>query len=314
MADQTTSTPSAPASERAAANAAATTAASAPAQAPAPSAAMAASERAAAQADAPDRHMLASERRGLILSMLRDHGSVSVSDVRARCGVSAVTIRNDLAYLEDEGRLKRTHGGAVPASEYIVPVVSKRIHKNVRAKQAIAQAAAERVRDGEMILVGSGSTTLEFVKALTEKQNLTIVTNSCHIIEFAEQHMPQVTIISTGGQLARTWRHYTGSFLAASLADVYVDQVFLGADGFEPSFGFLAEYEETARAKVEFMRHARSKIILMDATKVGASQLFLRFAKPHDVDCVIMDYDPEGLVASACNDGARPVQVLETLA
>ena len=232
--------------------------------------------------------MLASERRGLILSMLRDHGSVSVSDVRARCGVSAVTIRNDLAYLEDEGRLKRTHGGAVPASEYIVPVVSKRIHKNARAKQAIAQAAAERVRDGEMILVGSGSTTLEFVKALTEKQNLTIVTNSCHIIEFAEQHMPQATIISTGGQLARTWRHYTGSFLAASLADVYVDQVFLGADGFEPSFGFLAEYEETARAKVEFMRHARSKIILMDATKVGASQLFLRFAKPHDVDCVIM--------------------------
>jgi len=127
MADQTTSTPSAPASERASANAAATTAT--PAQSPAPSAATAASEQAFAQADAPDRHMLASERRGLILSMLRDHGSVSVSDVRARCGVSAVTIRNDLAYLEDEGRLKRTHGGAVPASEYIVPVVSKRIHK-----------------------------------------------------------------------------------------------------------------------------------------------------------------------------------------
>lgn len=258
--------------------------------------------------------MLASERQSLILETLRTRGSVSVAEMSDRCNVSSVTIRNDLIRLEDEGKLKRTHGGAVPASEYIVPVVSKRIHKNARSKHAIAQAAAARVRDGEMILVGSGSTTLEFVKALRDKRDLSIVTNSCHIIEYAEQNLPQVTIISTGGKLARTWRHYTGSILAASLADIYVDQVFLGADGFEPSFGFLAEYEETARAKVEFMRHARSTIMLMDASKVGASQLFLRFSKPNDVDCVIMDYDPEGLVAAACNEGQRTVSVIETLA
>lgn len=258
-------------------------------------------------------HMPVDERRRYILDSLRSHGAVSVSEVCEHCGVSAVTVRGDLDHLEDEGLLKRTRGGAVPVNEYIVPVVSKRMHKNARAKHAIAVAGAELVHAGEMILVGSGSTTLEFVKALHDKDDLTIVTNSCHIIDYASCHMPNVTVISTGGKLERAWRHYTGSFLAASLSDVYVDQVFLGADGFEPSFGFLAEYEATARAKVEFMRHARSTIMLMDSSKIGASRLFLRFAKPNAVDRVIMDRDPEGIVASACGEGSHPVQVIEAL-
>ncbi len=258
--------------------------------------------------------MLIGERRQLILAILRENSVVTVSDICQRCGVSAVTARSDLDYLESEGRLKRTHGGAVPITEYIVPEVSKRMHRNATAKRAIARAAAERVHDGDMILVGSGSTTLEFAKALTEKRNLTIITNSCHIIEFAEQHLPHAAIISTGGQLARQWRHYTGSLVAASLADVYVDQVFLGADGFEPSFGFLTEYEQTAHAKVEFLRHARTKIVLMDASKVGASRLFLRFAKPGDIDLVIMDRDPGGIVYDACNTDEKPVEVIESLA
>ena len=165
-----------------------------------------------------------------------------------------------------------------------------------------------------MILVGSGSTTLEFVKALRGKRDVTIVTNSCHIIEYAEQHLPDVTIMSTGGILARKYRHYYGPLVGASLTDIYLDQVFLGADGFEPSFGFLAEFEQTAYAKVEFLRHARTKIILMDSSKVGAGRSFLRFAKPDGVDVVIMEQDPEGMVAASCNRGEHAVEVVEALA
>ena len=257
--------------------------------------------------------MLAVERRQRIIDMLENHSSVLIADICRECGVSAVTARADLDYLEGEGRLKRTHGGAVPVSEYVIPRVSERVRKNARAKQAIARRAAERVSDGEMILVGSGSTTLEFVKALRGKHDLTIVTNSCHIIEHAEQYLPDVTIMSTGGILARKYRHYYGPLVAASLADIYLDQVFLGADGFEPSFGFLAEYEQTAYAKVEFLKHARTKIVLMDSSKVGAGRSFLRFAKPDDVDLVIMEKDPEGMVLEACNQGERTVEVIQAL-
>ena len=236
--------------------------------------------------------MLAVERRQRIIEMLESGSSVLIADICRECGVSAVTARADLDYREGEGRLKRTHGGAVPISEYVIPRVSERVRKNARAKQAIARRAAERVSDGEMILVGSGSTTLEFVKALRGKHDVTIVTNSCHIIEHAEQYLPDVTIMSTGGILARKYRHYYGPLVGASLTDIYLDQVFLGADGFEPSFGFLAEYEQTAYAKVEFLKHARNRIILMDSSKVGSGRSFLRFAKPDDVDVVIMEKDP----------------------
>lgn len=258
--------------------------------------------------------MLAVERRQHIIEMIESRPSVLISDICRECGVSAVTARADLDYLEGEGRLKRTHGGAVRVSEYVIPRVSERVRKNARAKQAIARCAAARVRDGEMILVGSGSTTLEFVKALRAKSGITIVTNSCHIIEYAEQHLPEATIMCTGGVLAREYRHYCGPLVAASLADIYLDQVFLGVDGFEPSFGFLTEYEQTAYTKVEFLRHARTKIVLMDQSKVGAGRSFLRFAKPDDVDVVIMDRDPGGLVREACSSGERGVEVIEVLA
>jgi DeoR/GlpR family transcriptional regulator of sugar metabolism len=258
--------------------------------------------------------MLAAERRQRIVDLLERQPSVLVSDICAECGVSAVTVRSDLDYLEREGRLKRTHGGAVPVSTYVVPRVSERVRKNARAKQAIALRAAKRVSDGEMILVGSGSTTLEFVKALRSKRDLTIITNACHVIEYAEQHLREAVIMSTGGVLEREYRHYYGPILSASLADVYVDEVFLGADGFEPSFGFLAEYEQTAYAKSEFMRHARTRTVLMDATKVGAGRSFARFAKPEEVDLVIMDEDPDGVVGAACNAGERAVEVIEARA
>ena len=162
-----------------------------------------------------------------------------------------------------------------------------------------------------MILVGSGSTTLEFVKALRAKSGITIVTNSCHIIEYAEQHLPEATIMCTGGVLAREYRHYCGPLVAASLADIYLDQVFLGVDGFEPSFGFLTEYEQTAYTKVEFLRHARTKIVLMDQEQGGGQAARASQARRRDV--VTADR-PGGLVREACSSGERDVEVIEVLA
>lgn len=100
--------------------------------------------------------MLIDERRKYILDCLRERSSVLVSDICDACNVFAVTVRNDLDYLEGEGLLKRTHGGAVAVSEYVVPEVSKRMRKNAAAKHAIALAAAELVSDGDQLLVGSG--------------------------------------------------------------------------------------------------------------------------------------------------------------
>ncbi|MGI6229981.1 MAG: DeoR/GlpR family DNA-binding transcription regulator [Tractidigestivibacter sp.] len=243
--------------------------------------------------------MLAAERQKLILDLLHTNGSVSVNEICEKCGVSSVTARSDLDALEREGHLKRTHGGAVPISQLVIPAVPQRVRKNARAKKAIGKRAAELVEDGETILVGSGSTTLAFLHCLGEKHDIKIITNDINGLIYVEQFLPNATPACTGGVLGREYRHFSGPMVASSLSEIYLDKVFLGADGFEPDFGFLAEFEQTASTKVEFIRHARKTVILMDSTKVGTARSFVRFAGPKDADIVIMDKDPGGIVAQA---------------
>lgn len=251
--------------------------------------------------------MLAVERRQKILDMLASRPSVRVSDISRECDVSAVTVRGDLDYLEGEGLLRRTRGGAVPISAYVPPRASADERRLVHAKQAIARRAAKLVADGETILVGSGSTTLELVRALRAHRDVTVVTNGAHILDLAARTLPDLTVVSTGGELDRARGVLHGPLTAASLSGVLLDKVFLGADGFESDLGFLAELETTATAKIEFMRHARTSVVLMDSSKVGRGFSAMRFARPEEVDVVVMERDPGGVVAAACS------QVIEAL-
>lgn len=255
--------------------------------------------------------MLAVERRQRILDMLVETSSVRVSDICAACEVSAVTARGDLDYLEGEGLLRRTHGGAVAISDYVSVRPSEQDRRALYARQAIGRYAAGLVSDGETILVGSGTTTLELVRALRSHRGVTVVSNDVVVLELAARALPEVTVVATGGEFNRERLHLHGPLLAASLSGFLFDKVFLGADGFEPGLGFLAELETTASAKVEFLAHARRRVILMDATKVGRGFSAMRFARPDEVDVVVMDVDPGGVVAAACNAGERSVEVVE---
>ena len=238
------------------------------------------------------------ERQNRILDMLSRKGEVVVSELSTEFGVSAVTIRTDLTELEHEGKLKRIHGGAVPARELVVPSLPTRIRRNVRAKDAIGKAAAELVHDGETILVGSGSTTLAFIRSLDKKRDISIISDEPAAHTYIQQHLPNATPISTGGILGRGF-HLYGPYLSAY--------------GFERRLGFLAERQVTADAKKEFMKHASKVIILMDATKVGASRLFVPFAQPGNVDLVIMDTDPSDVVAEAARVSGGRARVVEVV-
>lgn len=255
--------------------------------------------------------MLALERRQRILDMLAAAGSVRVGEICRACAVSAVTARGDLDYLEAEGLLRRTHGGAVAISDYVSVRQGEPERRTLRAKQAIGRRAAELVRDGETILVGSGSTTLEFVRALKGRSALTLIGNDLDVLACAARYLPDSRVVATGGEFDRAHRHFYGPLLAASLADVFLDKVFLSADSFEPEMGFLAEFEMTAFAKVEFLRHARRSVVLMDESKVGRGVSAVRFARPGEIDVVVMDVDPGGVVAASCNAGEKDVEVIE---
>lgn len=243
--------------------------------------------------------MLAPERRVRILEMLRDKSPVLIADVARELGVSTVTVRGDFDYLEGEGLLHRVHGGAIPVTDYAATLVASRKKAHLKEKRAIGQAAAKLVDDGDTVLVGGGSTTLELVRALSDRVGVTVVTNDCRIIELGTRECPALTIAGTGGTLSRERACFYGHMLETSLSDLLFDKVFIGADCFNPRFGFLTDLEAASEVKAVFLSHAQTKVVLMDSSKLGEGRSYTRFAKPDDVDMVFVDVDPGGAIAAA---------------
>src|ERR1700716_2739122 len=125
---------------------------------------------------------LPARRRSELLQLARNHSQVTVADLASKFGVSPDTIRRDLDVLAGQGLLERTHGGAVPAGlvNQDSPL-DQRIVTHKPAKQRIARAAADLIRDGETLMINGGSTTLAFARELAGCRDLTIVTNNLQV-------------------------------------------------------------------------------------------------------------------------------------
>ena len=211
------------------------------------------------------------ERRAEIARILEKEGSITVDRICEQFEVSAVTARGD---------------------------INDRMNVNVVAKRRIGRVAAGMVRDGDSILVDSGSTTFEFVAQLEGKEGITIVTHDLAIANLVNTRLPHATLVLLGGTL-RYNHHYTSGPLALEiLQKVYVDKAFLAANSFTPEQGFMTESEAAAQIKSELLRHARIRTMLMDCSKVGLHN-FVRFATLSDLDRIVVDRDPEGAIQKA---------------
>ena len=120
-------------------------------------------------------------RRAEILDFLRDRGQASIAELSAEFGVSDDTVRRDVETLADQGSVERTHGGVTISQEdRLNPVIPffKRIPATAKAKDAIGQAAASLIEEGNSVVINGGTTTLALAKYLAAKRGLTVVTNS----------------------------------------------------------------------------------------------------------------------------------------
>ena len=247
----------------------------------------------------------AEERRAAILDMLEYSASVQVSDLARTFGVSAVTARADLDALEAAGKLRRTHGGAVSLQKALtVSIQDKRINLNVAAKQAIAQAAIGLVEDGDSIIVDSGTTALEFVRVLTTRRDITVITADVTIANYIDDSLPQTDVILLGGTLRKGHRYLYGPLALRALEVLHADKAFLCPTSFVPNRGLMTNFEQMAQIKSAFIEAASTSIALIDATKVDAGGLML-FAPLEKIDILVIDHDPEGIVAHQIESCAK---------
>lgn len=241
-------------------------------------------------------HIETDERRMAIVESVLHDGLIRVCDICRRFGVSEVTARNDLKVLARAGKLARVRGGARALRQTSVPSLSDlRANVNIQAKRQIAQRAAEFVKDGELIAVDAGTTTLEFVKALTGKRDITIVTYDLDIATYVDSSLPHAIGIMPGGVIQKNRRYLVGPMTVSDLRRFHFDRVFLGTDAFAPRHGFGTITFESVGIKECLIKQAHWHAVLMDASKVGKPRP-IRFATLEDIDAIIMDSDPGGAV------------------
>jgi DeoR/GlpR family transcriptional regulator of sugar metabolism len=253
--------------------------------------------------------LYAHERRQRISALVDELGRVSVLDLSQRFGVSEVTIRKDLAWLEANERVLRTHGGALPARGQPAETGFDVRQRQQRAeKAAIGRAAAALVRDGESIALDASTTALQVARHLAGTHELTVVTNGLRVAnELADR--PGVTVLMPGGRLRWAAVSLVGGWGASLLEHVNIQRAFLGAAGFDLRSGLTDVTEEEAQMKRSMAAAARQVVAVIDHTKWDKTG-FATFASVDEVGLVITDgLAPAELVREARALGIDVLQV-----
>jgi len=233
--------------------------------------------------------LLAEERRFRIREILSRERTVSASDLIRDLGVTAATVRRDLAVLEKEGVLVRSHGGAVSrtSSTNFQPSYEALGRSNRAEKQAIAREAERLILDGETIFLEGSITVYELARRLLHRNRLTVITNSPPIVdEF--QRSQHVSVISTGGELQKDVFYLSGVWAQRALSEIRVDKAVLGVSAIDPQYGISTASQAEAQIKKMILKSARVSIALADHSKFG-NQGFAYVGPTTDIDILVTD-------------------------
>jgi len=227
-------------------------------------------------APVPPPRLLVEERRRLIVEYVETNGRATVEELAARFGTSTVTIRNDLESLARSGALARSHGGALPSTQTVtndVPLNIKETRSHPQ-KLRIGQAAAKLIKDGETIILDSGSTTVEIARQIRQLkfESLTVVTNALNIaLELSG--LTNIRVMMLGGLLRPTSYSLVGPDAEQALSRISADKLFLGVDGLDPVVGVTTPDPLEASLNALMIRVSRETIAVFDASKLGQRSL-----------------------------------------
>ena len=230
---------------------------------------------------------LAAEREEHLLALLRERGAARVEELSKKVGVSAATIRRDLAGLDARGQVRRVHGGAVALEGRLrEPVFDDKATIAAAQKQRIAEAAMGFVKPNTSVFLDGGSTVLALARLLGDISGLTVVTNSLRVASTLSFAGP--TLIVTGGELRRLSQTFVGPLTEPVMDQLRVDVAFMGTIGLSARDGLTTTDPKEAFTKRLVMRHAREVVMLADSSKIGAVS-FVNFGAIGDIGALITD-------------------------
>lgn len=215
---------------------------------------------------------LKDKRRELIRENLITNGTVFVSELAKQYSVTYETIRKDLAFLEEQGFLVKSHGGATLKQNAIEYPFQVREKENNNLKKIIAKKAIDLIAENSSIIIGTGSTTLELAKLLSIKSGFKIFTDSLPVASLLIQSDNQVFLF--GGELRDKSSSVCGGWTVSMINQIHVDLCFLGTDGFSNLNGPSSPSSSDAYIDQVIIAHSDKRYILGDYTKFTRKSLY----------------------------------------
>jgi DeoR family transcriptional regulator, aga operon transcriptional repressor len=220
--------------------------------------------------------MKSGDRRDQILVEVRKKGSISLEELMKRLGASSASIRRDLSTLQQQGLVRRTHGGATLIEPLLYEpfrydsLFQTRAQHRPAEKRRIGAAAAELIQEHETIGFTAGTTTTQVARNIRNRRNIRVVTNAINIaMELCNCEGLQTFV--TGGVV-----QWAGSFSLVGqpainfLNEIYLDKVFVSACGIDLSRGITVIEPEESLTFRAMLHQAKLRIVVADSAKLGA--------------------------------------------
>jgi DeoR family transcriptional regulator, aga operon transcriptional repressor len=247
-----------------------------------------------------------SHRLNQILSAVVARGHIDVSSLASEFGVSRATIRRDLEALQKQRLVSRTHGGATIHAAFNDLPLSYKTAQDLPAKQRIARCAVEFLAGARVIGTTGGTTVSQFARLLSNRDELTIVTNALNVAADLLGN-PRLRVLMAGGEVRGSSQESVGLSAEAFVSNYNIDVAFLGVDGVDALAGCTNYDAAGARVNAMLCQRARQRIVLADATKIGRVTLAQVCGMP-EVDILITDARaPEAQLTQIRSQGCRVI-------
>jgi len=227
------------------------------------------------------------KRHTQILNIMSNGKKIVVNELAEKLNISPATIRQDLTSLENNGFLKRVHGGAILND---TDDISHRIGINYEEKLKIAKAALEFVEEGETIFIESGSINALFAQEIVkERRSTTIITNNAFIARQIGQSA-EGRVILLGGIYQAESECLVGNLVKECLNILNFSKAFIGVDGFTKTTGFTGKNMMRADINSDIIKRSPETYILTDSSKFGKMTM-LKYCDAKDIQYLITDND-----------------------
>jgi DeoR/GlpR family transcriptional regulator of sugar metabolism len=239
--------------------------------------------------------MIPSQRREMIVRQLRRQQILSVNQLTEIFNCSHMTVRRDIAALEQEGRVFSVPGGVRIAHQvHSEPSHKVKVILDQAQKQRMAQRAAALIKPDMTLYLDAGTTTLCLVPHILALSGMTVVTNDFSIV-LALADAEHVNVIHTGGVLDHRNLSSVGNLAADTLRNIATDIAFISSSSWDLQRGITTPWAPKIEVKKAAMESASQNVLLVTSSKFGTFGMY-RIARLDQFDPIITD---DGLTADA---------------